>query len=217
MFPLKRLLKRDEVKEQQLYVPASSLIENGSILDRRKQYIDRRASNQKIKPSWDRRVLRDRRRQKKIEGNLVDPETKDYVAILEDAYQCVINALNKLGDTANQENYLELAELLDLFQDEIEIYLRKEEEILHLFIDSVDKRSSKEKAEILSIFYKLIYQSGEEVLHSLEFFAGNITNNNIEDFKKTIAKALDLLASNYQQKQTHLYKIYNKVKDASNN
>lgn len=212
MFQIKRLFTPKQNTENNQYIPASSLIEEGSVLDRRKIYVDRRVSHSKIKPNWDRRKLRDRRRNKKIEGNLVDPKADNFVEILEAAYKSVVASLNKLSLVAEDEDYVAISELLDDFQDKIEAYLRKEEEILYLFINSVSRQSSKEKEEILSIFNKLIYQTGEEVLHSLEFFAGNISEINIEEFRQTIDKSLGLLADNYQQKQTHLYRIYNKVK-----
>lgn len=211
MFQIKRLFAAKDDTEKEQYIPASSLIEEGSVLDRRKVYADRRVSNSKIVPSWDRRKLRDRRKKKKIEGNLVDPKARNFVEILENAYNSVIDSLKKLSLVAKEEDYFTISELLDDFQDKIEAYLRKEEEILYLFINSVSKQSSKEKEEILTIFNKLIYQAGEEVLHSLEFYAGNINNTNIEEFKQTIDRSLELLADNFQQKQTHLYRIYNKV------
>jgi len=211
MFQIKRLFTPKQSTENNQYIPASSLIEEGSVLDRRKIVADRRTTKSKIKPSWDRRVIRDRRRKNKIEGNLVDPQANNFVEILEQAYKSVVIALNKLNIAADAEDYIEMSELLDNFQDKIEAYLRKEEEILYLFINSVNKQSSKEKDEILNIFYKLIYQTGEEVLHSLEFYAGNITHKNVDEFRQKIDKALELLEENYRQKQSHLYRIYRKI------
>ena len=232
MFNIKGLLSSMRKSPDDGYVPASALIEEGSVLDRRKDPKDRRVLKKrrkemsKIVTTLDRRKNPDRRKiierrcinnpktPNEIQKGVNKTPTLNRVDSLVNEQHTIIEIIRQLAVSAELMNFKALPERLSKLCLIIKAHMCREEETLHAYTKKMAKDLSLDTEILLKKLHLYIFNSGDHVVEILQKYATDVvTEQNVQVFLEDLQVVTDILVDLLQQKEEHLYDLYHQIPD----
>jgi len=237
MFALNRLFsKNTEIDVEDQYTKVASLIEEGSVLDRRKISNDRRSTIERRirlrdafsgteKRSFDERRTGSRREkealQKTINKNSSDPsnttlsddaikgESLNEVEILILDQTDIIENIRLLSETAQNNEFQGIEEKIRDISFNIKSITREEEKLLYLSFDKNIKTKSEKTDKSLAEILFYIHDVSDQVLEYLDrYHYAGVTGANVGFFLLDMNIVYKALSQILNKKKKHLYPMY---------
>ena len=211
------------------YIPASTLIKEGSVLDRRKKRnerrtnADRRVGLSKIVSTLDRRKQGERRRNNDRRCTQGDRQKKEInagettlsvVNTLIAEQQALSKITKKMIVSAELMNYKVLNKRIKKLNLAVKAHLCREEDTLHCYLEAVTKGSNKEYDDCLKTLSRYIFTPGEELIEKLsQYTKSNVDSGSVSQFLLDMYRISDILDEALIQKNEHLYSLYRQIPD----
>ncbi len=227
MFGLDKLTRKKPQNNGNEYVTISSIIEEGSVLDRRKPRNDRRLhpDRRKILGTFvadeEQRIVKYRREiQSRRGSDLKKDETIeniDEMELTENNIQTLIREqilfieeLDKLSLSVKEMEFQGVKEEIKKYVASVRFQVKKEQHFLRLYIDKDAKDlTDEETVNSLSDFNTDIYNVSAEVLQLLEKYSvKEVKANNAGFFLMDMNNLRTKLTHCLERKQNHLYPKY---------
>jgi hypothetical protein len=209
------------------YIAVSSLIEDGTVLDRRKPRNDRRLNPERREilggfiSGVENRVVKIRRKvssrrdfdqtSKDVVENIDDLElTASNVQGLIREQILLIEKIGKLSISVKEKEFQGIKEKIQKYTEEVRLHVQKEQHFLHLYLDiEIKDYSGEEIGSSLSDFNSDIYTVSGQVLQLLEkFTVSEVKDENAGFFLMDMNKVRGKLSTCLEKKQNHLYPKY---------
>ena len=227
MFTIKAFsFNKSTPDEQNEYTKVSSLIEDGSVLDRRKDRNERRITADRRKmlakffSNLDKRVLKTRRglsTRRDFDEEL--PEVVENIDELELSASTVkglvreqMDVIESIGELSTSAKEMEPHEIKDLLQElscDIRFQNKKEQHFLRLYVGKDVKNNKEDVGGSLSELHSDSYTSNSYVLKLMDKYQNaEVTTKNIGFFLLDMSMIHEKLRENLNMKQSHLYPKY---------
>jgi len=227
MFTIKAFsFNKSTPDEQNEYIKVSSLIGDGSVLDRRKDRNERRitADRRKMLAKFfskiDKRVLKKRR-----DLSIRRDSDQELTEAVENIDELELNAntikglireqmdvIERIGDLSTSAKEMEPQEIKDHLQElscDIRFQNKKEQHFLRLYVGKEVINVNEDVGKSLSELHSDSYTSNSRVLKLMDKYqTADISTKNIGFFLLDLSMIHEKLRENLNMKQSHLYPKY---------
>ena len=229
MFTISRLFsKNNNIDVQDQYIKVASLIEEGSVLDRRKLSNDRRNTIERrvrLRNAFsgldkrcdnNRRSASSRRMEEPLEKNAYESVDNDReiqnlndVEILVRDQQEIIKKVSELSEVAKLNEFQGIEEKIRDIRFKVKSITCEEEKLLYLSFDKNVKHSSEQTDKSLAEILFYIHDVSDQVLEYLDrHYDSGVTEASVGFFLLDMNIVYETLKQILNKKQEHLYPMY---------
>jgi hypothetical protein len=228
MFTISRLFsKNNNIDVQDQYIKVASLIEEGSVLDRRKLSNDRRNTIERrvrLRNAFygldkrcdnNRRSL-SRRMEKSLENNIKENtdngrETQnlnDVEILVRDQLE-IIKKVSELSEVAKLNEFQGIEEKIRDIRFKVKSITSEEEKLLYLSFDKNVKHSNDKTDKSLTEILFYIHDVSDQVLEYLDrYYYPGVTKESVGFFLLDMNIVYEALNQILNKKKEHLYPMY---------